>query len=204
MDGNLEVKRGRKFDQVVEGAREVFLRDGYEGASVDEIARHAGVSKATLYSYFPDKRLLFLEVATVECQHQSHGIVEALGQDLPAPQMLETVGNGLMAFMMSPSGLNTFRTFVAEANRFPEIGQQFWASGPGRVEAALGAFLARAETRGELSIPDIPLAAHQFVELCKAQICTRLIFGLQADTTETDRRRNVASAVEMFMARYGT
>ena len=45
-----EIKKGRKFDQVLDGAREIFLRDGFEGASVDEIARAAGVSKATLYS----------------------------------------------------------------------------------------------------------------------------------------------------------
>ena len=43
-----EIKKGRKFDQVLEGAREVFMRDGFEGANVDDIARSAGVSKATL------------------------------------------------------------------------------------------------------------------------------------------------------------
>ena len=53
------IRKGRKFDQVLEGARSVFLADGFEGASVDQIAKVAGVSKATLYSYFPDKRLLF-------------------------------------------------------------------------------------------------------------------------------------------------
>ncbi|WP_372674886.1 TetR/AcrR family transcriptional regulator, partial [Aquicoccus sp.] len=51
-----EINRsGRKFDQVLEGARKVFMADGFERASVDDIARAAGVSKATLYSYFPDK-----------------------------------------------------------------------------------------------------------------------------------------------------
>ena len=48
-----------KCAQVLEGARKVFMDRGYEGASVDEIARAAGTSKATLYSYFPDKRQLF-------------------------------------------------------------------------------------------------------------------------------------------------
>ncbi|MEZ5686188.1 MAG: helix-turn-helix domain-containing protein, partial [Paracoccaceae bacterium] len=66
-----EIRKGRKFDQVLEGARAVFLRDGFEGASVDDIAREAGVSKATLYSYFPDKRLLFMEVAKCECARQA-------------------------------------------------------------------------------------------------------------------------------------
>ena len=61
------VRTGRKFDQVLEGARTIFLAVGFEGASVDDIAREAGVSKATLYSYFPDKRLLFTEVARTEC-----------------------------------------------------------------------------------------------------------------------------------------
>lgn len=52
-----QIKKGRKFDQVLEGARVVFMRDGFEGASVDDIAREAGVSKATLYSYVPDKQI---------------------------------------------------------------------------------------------------------------------------------------------------
>ena len=36
-----QIKKGRKFDQVLEGARVVFMRDGFEGASVDDIAREA-------------------------------------------------------------------------------------------------------------------------------------------------------------------
>lgn len=62
----LPIIRGRKFAQVLEGARKIFLRDGFEGASVDNIAREAAVSKATLYSYFPDKRLMFIEVFRTE------------------------------------------------------------------------------------------------------------------------------------------
>jgi TetR/AcrR family transcriptional repressor of mexJK operon len=59
MNAEAQIRKGRKFDQVIEGAKAVFLREGFEGASVDEIARDAGVSKATLYSYFPDKQHLF-------------------------------------------------------------------------------------------------------------------------------------------------
>ena len=70
MNDATPIKRGRKFEQVLDGARAVFLADGYEGGSVDAIAKAAGVSKATLYSYFPDKRLLFMEVARSECSMQ--------------------------------------------------------------------------------------------------------------------------------------
>ena len=56
------MKPGRKLEQVRDGAAVVFLRDGYSGASVDDISREAQVSKATLYSYFPDKSVMFREV----------------------------------------------------------------------------------------------------------------------------------------------
>ena len=71
-------RQGRKVAQVLEGARAVFMRDGFEGASVDEIAREAGVSKATLYSYFPDKRLLFMEVAKSECGRQAEAACDRI------------------------------------------------------------------------------------------------------------------------------
>ena len=71
MSKALPIARGRKFQQVLEGARAIFLRDGFEGASVDDIAREAGVSKATLYSYFPDKRVMFIEVFRSELAREA-------------------------------------------------------------------------------------------------------------------------------------
>ncbi|NDK34572.1 TetR/AcrR family transcriptional regulator [Rhodovulum sulfidophilum] len=63
------ISRGYKFDQGLEGTREAFLHDGFKPASVAPILRRARVSKATLYSDVPDKRLLFSEVMLRECDH---------------------------------------------------------------------------------------------------------------------------------------
>ncbi|MGB1035103.1 MAG: TetR/AcrR family transcriptional regulator, partial [Primorskyibacter sp.] len=79
----VKIRKGRKYDQVLDGARAVFLAHGFEGASVDDIARAAGVSKATLYSYFADKRVLFMEVASQQCQAQADLALQQL--DLSAP-----------------------------------------------------------------------------------------------------------------------
>ena len=79
-----EIRRGRKYDQVLDGARRIFLRDGFDGASVDDIAREAGVSKATLYSYFPDKRLLFTEICNRECRYQTEAAAAAMDHSAPA------------------------------------------------------------------------------------------------------------------------
>ena len=86
------IKQGRKWSQVLDGARTVFMRDGFEGASVDDIVREAGVSKATLYSYFPDKRHLFTEVARIECERMADETLACLlANDLPTTYIL---GNG--------------------------------------------------------------------------------------------------------------
>ncbi|MBD3679795.1 MAG: TetR/AcrR family transcriptional regulator [Rhodobacteraceae bacterium] len=196
------VKRGRKFDQVLEGAREVFMRDGFEGASVDSIAAAAGVSKATLYSYFPDKKLLFMEVAKTECGRQADAAISKVDPTLPAEQVLTFAARTMVQFLFSDFGLQTFRIAVAESGRFPEIGREFYASGPARAQAVLAEYLEARVAAGELRIDDIELAAAQFPELCKASLHTKLILGLKSGVSQEEIDRVIAGAVEVFMARY--
>lgn len=119
------VRKGRKFDQVLAGARDVFMADGFEGASVDAIARAAGVSKATLYSYFPDKRLLFMEVADTECARQSRQAFESIDTDAPPRVVLGLAGRHLLGFITSTFGHQMFRLCVAECDRFPSLASDF-------------------------------------------------------------------------------
>lgn len=197
------VRKGRKFDQVLEGARSVFMADGFEGASVDDIARAAGVSKATLYSYFPDKRLLFMEVANTECARQSQDAIDNIDVTAAPRDVLCQVGRHFLKFITSKFGQQVFRICVAESDRFPEIGRAFYKSGPERMRAEMGEYFRAAVERGELQIEDFTLAADQFGELCKADIWPRLMFGVIDTVTDADINRVVDSAVETFLARYG-
>lgn len=196
------IRKGRKFEQVLEGARSIFLRDGFEGASVDDIAAAAGVSKATLYSYFPDKRLLFLEAAKSECARQADESVNPMPAAASARDMLRHVGGKIVDFISSDFGMAMFRIGVAEAQRFPEIGREFYQTGPLLLRQRLGAHLRDFVARGDLAIEDIDLAADQFAELCKADIHGRLILGVTQKVSPRDARRIIDGAVEMFLARY--
>ncbi|MCB2124387.1 MAG: TetR/AcrR family transcriptional regulator [Rhodobacteraceae bacterium] len=197
------IKRGRKFDQVLEGARTVFLRDGFEGASVDDIAAEAGVSKATLYSYFPDKRILFLEVAKQESRRQADEAEVLVKLTAPPDCVLPEAARRIIAFTVSDLGLAVFRLCVAESDRFPDLGREFYASGPALVRDRLATYLNGAVARGELVIDDVYLAADQFAALCKAGIQLAVSFGVQRHYTEAERERVAKGAVEMFLARYG-
>ncbi|WP_187429328.1 hypothetical protein ROLI_039780 [Roseobacter fucihabitans] len=197
------IRKGRKFDQVLEGARQVFMADGFEGASVDDIARAANVSKATLYSYFPDKRFLFMEVATTECQRQSRDALDSIDMEAEPREVLLQTGQHFLRFITSKFGQQIFRICVAESDRFPELGQKFYSSGPAVFRAEMAAYFEQAEARGQLHIEDRILAVDQFGELCKADVWPRLMFGMTKVVTTAEIDRVVEGAVETFMARYG-
>ncbi|MBO9450485.1 TetR/AcrR family transcriptional regulator [Tropicibacter sp. R16_0] len=197
------LRTGRKFDQVLRGAREVFMADGFEGASVDEIAREAGVSKATLYSYFPDKRLLFMEVAQTECTLMSEKIMSMIDESLPARDVLMLTAVQVITFLTSEFAQQVFRICVAERDRFPELGRAFYAAGPENGRERISEYLEKAVDAGELKIDNIPMAAEQFSELCKVKLWTRAVFGIQNQFTEAEIHEVAGHAVDMFLARYG-
>ncbi len=197
------IVKGRKFDQVLQGARTVFMRDGFERASVDDIAREAGVSKATLYAYFPDKRLLFLEIAGEECRRQADDAESNINHDAPVETVLRLAAEKITDFLLSEFGQRIFRIAVAESENFPAVAQQFYHSGPKLVQDRLTEILRCGVERGELIIDDIPFAAAQFAQLCKVDIHDRMIFSPNPCCTAADTARVVDGAVSMFMARYG-
>ncbi|UWQ29014.1 TetR/AcrR family transcriptional regulator [Leisingera sp. M527] len=198
------LRTGRKFDQVLAGAREVFLADGFEGASVDNIAKAAGVSKATLYSYFPDKRVLFMEVVRSVCVQQSEASLDLAAGSCGPREVLRVAAEHVHAVLIGGLSLQLFRIFVAEADRFPELGPMFYESGPMVLHGQIRDYLKIAAERGELAIPDADLAAAQFIELCKADIFLRFLFNIDEHFTEAERERVIAGAIETFMARFGT
>lgn len=202
MNAEAQIKKGRKFDQVLAGARAVFMREGFEGASVDEIARDAGVSKATLYSYFPDKQHLFLEVLRQECAAQSE--VEVLFEQpgLSVEEKLAVICKKLITFFVSDFGQDMFRVCVAEAKRFPELGETFYASGPKHWGEKIAGFLCSDKARAVLDIEDPLLAADQLAQLCRTDLMLKVLFGIEKNPSEEELDRIVDEAVRTFLARY--
>lgn len=195
-------RKGRKYDQVLEGARQVFMADGFEGASVDEIARVAGVSKATLYSYFSDKRLLFMEVARFECDRMAEEALNVIDMELPPRVVAPIAAEKIVRFLLSGFSQRIFRICVSERDRFPELGQAFYTAGPKMGHDRLAVYLSGAVARGELKIDDVGMAADQFSELCKSKLWIRAMLGIQSEFSDAEIGYVVQEAVETFMARY--
>ncbi len=197
------VRTGRKFDQVLKGAREVFMADGFEGASVDDIARAAGVSKATLYSYFPDKRLLFSEVAQTECCRMAENVLAMIDETKPVREVLMITASHLTRFLVSDFAQQVFRICMAEHDRFPELGKAFYEAGPANGQRQMAEYLEKAVDKGVLVIDDVQFAAEQFAELCKTRIWTLAALGIQIRFSDAEIDKVAGNAVDMFLARYG-
>lgn len=198
------IRKGRKFEQVLDGARSVFLRDGFDGSSVDDIAREAGVSKATLYSYFPDKQLLFKEMCNAECLRQTADAEADIDLGMSVEALLTLAGDRIAGFMVSDFGRNIFRMIISEGNRFPELARDYYRNGPGLVHSRVVHYLNHLVQAGALQIDDQNLAAEQFIHLCKASIVEKLMFRMDDQINEAEVKRTVQGAVAMFLARYGT
>lgn len=199
----LPVTRGRKFAQVLEGARKVFLRDGFEGASVDDIAREAGVSKATLYSYFPDKRLMFIEVFRAELMRETTDASRLVDVDLPVEQVLPFIVQMISSHVVSEFGVRVYRVSIGESERFPMLAKEYYEAGPMQLRRQLSQYFERCVERGELVIQDFELAADQLIELASATIQDRVAL-LGSDSVDKEQLRRVnRGAVKMFMSCYG-
>jgi AcrR family transcriptional regulator len=188
-----------KAQKILDGAREVFLELGYEGASVDEIVRRAGVSKGTLYNYFADKRALFSAVIDRECSAQAAQMIPVNLEADDVEAALLAVARTIVHFVTSPFAQKIFRIVVAEAERFPDIGRTFYESGPRLGVSRLAQLMAAAHATGRLRVPDAELAAHQFIELCRADLFYQLIFGIKQAASEAEIERIAQAAVRTFV-----
>lgn len=203
MNADPQFKRGRKYDQVITGARAVFMREGYEGASVDVIARDAGVSKATLYSYFQDKQALFLAVLEGECSTQKKASMEVACQSQDIETALHVMASSMLCFLMSEDGLAIFRICVAEAQRFPELGAAFYESGPKNGMEQLSAFMAGPTAQAALNISDPRQAADTFMQLCRSDLMLQRLMGVAPVPDEATIKAQAEQVVKTFLARYG-
>jgi len=192
----------RKLEQVIDGARTVIVAKGFDGASVDDIAREAGISKATMYRYFPDKIALFQAVMNRDCARQAGAAMEIVDCCGPVDAILFDFGTGHLGFILSDFAIGAFRTAVAESARFPELAREFFETRMDRARLALLPVLTAASTRGDLEIDDVDLAALRFLALCKSDLFFSRLFGVRGPYAPEEIAAHARGAVEAFMRIY--
>jgi TetR/AcrR family transcriptional repressor of mexJK operon len=202
----------RRRQAIIEAATEVFLQHGYLGATTDEVAARASVSKQTLYKHFGDKQRLFGEVIMNRIVQTVDALSDAVADTLEEARdaddvrkALRDLADGYLRGLLRPDVLRLRRLVIAEADRFPEVGRAWWEQGFGRALTVMGEAMQHLADRGLLhNLGEPTLAAYQFAGLVMYQPMNQAMFAGTDALPPLDRLDRIAdSAVEMFLAAYG-
>jgi AcrR family transcriptional regulator len=194
---------GAKRRQIIDGAREIFMADGFDAASMNDIARAAGVSKGTLYAYFDSKVALFEALIRGERARQPERNTMFPADEPDPAKALAIYGRALVAHVTRSEALAQARVVIFAAAKFPRLGQAFYEAGALfgvlNLKDRLDAFVAA----GTLEIDDTTLAARQFIDLCLGDILKRLLFMVVTSLAQEEVDLTVDSAVNVFLKGYG-
>jgi AcrR family transcriptional regulator len=193
-----------KRQQILDGAKRVFLSLGFEAASMNDITQEAGVSKGTIYVYFADKEALFSALIARERGDVLAKVEAALDADGPVAKVLYDFGTTLATRLTLPEVIRAQRMVLGVAERMPNLAGQFFGPEPFSGVSVLKRYLDRKVEDGTLAIPDTSLAARQFTDLSMAGVFKRCLFGaVHVTPTRAEIERIVGSAVAMFLRYYG-
>jgi TetR/AcrR family transcriptional repressor of mexJK operon len=201
-------RSARKHRAIMEAARTVFLRKGYDGASMDEVAALAAVSKQTVYKHFADKKRLFTAIITGDisaAETLTHAMVAALADSEDIEKDLRHFARRHITDVTQPHLIRLRRIIIAEAERFPELARTWYANGPERAHATLADQFQALARRGLLRADDPLLAAQHFNWLILSIPLNKAMFhGMDAEFTPSELERYADEAVRVFLAAYGT
>ncbi|HEX7791469.1 MAG TPA: TetR/AcrR family transcriptional regulator [Afipia sp.] len=192
-----------KRRQIMDGARRVFMDMGFDGASMGEIARAAGVSKGTLYVYFADKNRLFEAIVEQESLDQGK-VAFDFDPDQETETTLREFGRAYIELLCRPDGGSAVRTVMAIAERMPDVGRRFYEKVLQHSINRLARYLEARVNARELAIDDCHLAAAQFMMMCQATLFQPYIFQAKPAPSAAQIAPVVKSATRMFLAAYGT
>ena len=190
-----------KRRQILDGARKVFMDLGFDGASMNEIARAAGVSKGTLYVYFADKNRLF--EAMVQQEALAHGQVAFnFDPERDVETTLREFGKAYIELVCRPGGGSAIRTVMAIAERMPDVGRRYYENVLEKTINRLADYLQAHVRPNDLAIENCQLAASQFHQMCQASLFLPLVFQAAPAPSPERIAEVVESATQMFLAMY--
>lgn len=176
---------------ILDGARSVFMREGFAQGSMDAVAAEAGVGKQTIYRHFQSKEAL----------------VEALVEAMCAPEVLQPPRSGparerlrdllltFVAGVAGPDSVRLYRAIVAEADRMPGLGRLFWEAGPRQVRAVIAQLWAE-----DHDAATAPIVAEQLVQLALGDAYQELVLGTGSPAPEIFERQIDAALALLGLA----
>ncbi|WP_430448603.1 TetR/AcrR family transcriptional regulator [Rhodophyticola sp.] len=206
MSNGAKTRIERSRAKIVAAAADVFLKEGFLGATMDQIALQADVSVQTIYSRFQNKETLFHEVVDALAGGATRKInrdVDELPDEIDPEVWLRRFAIKQLQTVLTPRLMQLRRMVIGESGRFPELGVALYKEGPGRAIERLTEAFTHFATTGELSMTDPKLAAEQFNWLLMGGPTSEAMYlGDAAIPGKRRMEKHAEQTVDLFMARY--
>lgn len=191
-----------KAMQVVEAARSLFTEHGFAAVSMDQVAKSAGVSKATVYAHFQSKEQLFVAIVSNACRSYAETVLPEVRDAPDIRAAMTRIGHAIAAFLTAPRTMAVYRIIVAEGPRFPDLARGWYENGPRSFKRLLTGFLSEAVAKGQLKIDNPRLAAELFCGMVRGPLYIQVLLDCD-DPESPDADTVVNGAVEMFLRSFG-
>ncbi|MCM2475787.1 TetR/AcrR family transcriptional regulator [Rhizobium sp. CG5] len=193
-----------KREQILDGAKRVFMKLGFDAASMNDVTREAGVSKGTIYVYFQSKEDLFASLIEREKGRFAEELRDLLARDGSVEDRLLQFGLTYARHVVNSDMIPAMRTVIGVTDRMPGLCTRFFASTPSNAQTVLQEFIERQAEVGALSVDDADLASRQFIDLSTSILFKRRLFGQMTSTPDVNEiDRIVKSGLRVFLAAYG-
>jgi TetR/AcrR family transcriptional regulator, mexJK operon transcriptional repressor len=184
-------------EQLREAAVAVFLEHGYDGATMEEIARAGGITKRTLYARYPDKRAVFLDVIPWALTRTVENGAGTKIDDDDLAAALTAIGRGAIKRAVDPDTVRLHRIVRNETGRFPEFAVSAETLGCSRRPRQVMDLLRRHQDDGNIDVDDIELAAEHFLALVEVLPARLAEFGVYRSRRQ--ETRHLQHAVKLFL-----
>lgn len=202
----LSPSSARKRRAILAAAEELFLRNGFLGTNMDEVAALSGVSKQTVYSHFGSKESLFVGLVS-EMTTRAGDVVHA-PDDKPAPdddvaRYLREYAERQLRVVLTPRLLQLRRLVIGEVSRFPDLARALYENGPQRAIAELERAFVNLAGRGLLKVDDARSAATNFNWLVMgAPVNEAMLLGNGAVPSAAEIQRHAAESARIYLAAF--
>ncbi|WP_187639942.1 TetR/AcrR family transcriptional regulator [Bosea sp. F3-2] len=182
----LDLRSTLTKSQILDGARQVFLSNGFVGTSIDQITAHSGVSKASIYRYFDSKDALFGALITGEAERIAGALPSIDPEDPDPASALRHLRIAILETLNNPTTLITLRLIIGALSRFPQLGEEFRRNSLGPTVEKIAAYLDVRATACDVRIDDSRAAAEEFARRCLAHVTERVLVPGLSFLTEAE------------------
>lgn len=191
-----------KRARILQAAKAIFLKSGYHGTSMNQIAQEAGVTKITVYNHFQDKVNLFICAITETCEETLCTKQFDLDTSADFYQTLFIVCSRALQIIYSPEALKLDHVLLELAAEQNPLALQFFEASHTRMENQLAEFFQKAAQLGFIQADDPIYQTELLLTLLLGVRHHKVLLGITAAPNAQELEQIIRDAINLFLLKY--